>query len=115
MKRVRGKALCLTLGIIFFFGGTPKGTAQEAGYFQQWGKTFNRGLKNIVSAPLEIPYTVGKYDRESGNPRVLRDTAGFFDGLFRTVTRLGCGVWDVVFASVPGAQEGLPLKPESFF
>ncbi len=90
--------------------------AEQPGYFAQMGKTFTRGIKNIVSFPVEIPATIREYDQKTdGNPRVFRDIAGFFDGTFRAVTRLGCGAWDVVWCSIPGDQEGLPLKPETFF
>ncbi len=113
---MRGKVADLLLaGILCFLAVPSVGMAQESGYFNQMGRTFGRGIKNIVSCPWEVPYTIGKYDRETVNCRAFRDTAGFFDGVFRTVTRFGCGVWDVLFCAVPGAQEGLPLKPETFF
>jgi hypothetical protein len=90
--------------------------AEEPGYFTQLGQAFTRGLKNIVSFPWEIPSTISRYDRKiEGNPRIFRDAAGFVDGTFRAVTRLGCGVWDVLFSVVPGQQNELPLKPETLF
>ncbi|MFA7254697.1 MAG: hypothetical protein WC133_01180 [Candidatus Omnitrophota bacterium] len=90
--------------------------ANSPGYWKQMGLTFGRGVKNLVSWPYEIPYTIAKHDRDdNGNPRFFRDTAGFFDGTFRAVTRLGCGAWDVLFSVVPGAQNDLPLTPEAFF
>ena len=100
--------LCLSL--------SPVCLAQEPGYFSQMGHVFTRGLKNLVSFPWEIPVTIKEHDQtDDGNPRVFRDTAGFFDGTFRAVTRLGCGVWDIFFSIVPGDQNDLPLKPETFF
>jgi len=105
----------VSLGL-FFLAFTPVCHAQQAGYFEQMGKTFVRGLKNIVSFPVEIPATIREHDqRTDGNPRVFRNIAGFFDGTFRSVARLGCGAWDVVWCAIPGNQEGLPLKPETFF
>jgi len=90
--------------------------AEEPGYFTQMGRAFTRGLKNMVSFPWEIPTTIRQYDQKADdNPRAFRDAAGFVDGTFRAVTRLGCGVWDVVFSVVPGQQNELPLKPETFF
>ena len=90
--------------------------AQEKGYFTQMGQTFTRGVKNVVSFPWEIPVTIKEHDAlNDGNPRFFRDTAGFFDGAFRALSRFGCGAWDMVWAFVPGDQQGLPLKPETFF
>lgn len=90
--------------------------AEEPGYFTQLGQALTRGLKNLASFPWEIPSTVQRYDHQTdGTPRLFRDTAGFFDGTFRAVTRLGCGAWDVVFSVIPGQQNELPLKPETFF
>ena len=94
----------------------PVCNAQERGYFSQMGQTFTRGIKNVVSFPWEIPATIKEHDAQNnGTPRFVRDTAGFFDGTLRALTRFGCGAWDMVWCVVPGNQEGLPLKPESFF
>jgi len=88
----------------------------EPGYFFRLGKTFTRGVKNLVSFPWEIPTTIKEYDsKTNGNPRAFRDMAGFVDGAFRSLTRFGCGAWDIVFSLVPGDQDSLPLKPETFF
>lgn len=95
---------------------SPACLAQEQGYFAQMGQALSRGVKNIVSFPLEIPATIAKHDREDdGNTRVFRDAAGFVDGTFRAVTRLGCGIWDVLFSVVPGQQDELPLTPKTLF
>ncbi len=112
---MRGKVAGFILAVILCIAAVPVCVAQEAGYFTQLGRTFGRGIKNIVSSPWEVPYTIGQYDRETSNYRVFRDTAGFFDGVGRTVTRFGSGVWDVVFSLVPGEQDGITLKPETFF
>ena len=102
--------------LLFCLAFSPACLAQEQGYFAQMGQTFTRGVKNLVSFPFEIPTTIAKHDSEdNGNPRFFRDTAGFFDGTFRAVTRLGCGAWDVLFSLVPGQQNDLPLKPETLF
>ncbi len=112
--RFKIAAIILALMLSFPVGA---GYAQtEPGYFNQMGKTFARGVKNLLSAPWEIPDTIKRYDRKTdGNPRIFRDASGFVDGFFRTVTRYGCSVWDIAFAAVPGQQEGIPLKPEAFF
>ena len=102
--------------LLFCLVLSPACFAQEQGYFVQMGQALTRGVKNMVSFPWEIPSTIAKYDRENdGNPRFFRDTAGFFDGTFRAATRLGCGVWDVLFSVVPGQQNELSLKPETLF
>lgn len=108
-------ALMFTL--LFSLAISPAYAAEEPRYFTQMGQALTRGLKNMVSFPWEVPSTIGRYDRKTddSNPRVIRDAAGFVDGTFRAVTRLGCGVWDVLFSVVPGQQDELPLTPKSFF
>ena len=102
--------------LLFCVSFSPAYAAEEPGYFNQLGKAFTRGLKNIVSFPWEIPSTISRHDQKTdGNPRAFRDMAGFVDGTFRAVTRFGCGVWDVLFSVVPGQQNELPLKPDTFF
>mgnify|MGYP006979490600 CR=1 FL=1 len=98
--------LCLSVA-----GNVYAGT----GYFEQLGHTFSRGFKNAISCLWEIPYTISQYDQQTGNSRVFRDTAGFFDGILRTVTRLGSGAWDMMVSVIPGDQDGITLKPETFF
>ncbi len=111
--RVRWVVFIFTLMVLLPFRAAH---ANPPGYWKQMGITFTRGVKNLVSFPWEIPATIAKHDREdNGDPRFFRDTAGFFDGTFRAVTRLGCGAWDVLFSVVPGQQNELPLKPETLF
>ena len=112
--RVRMTGLMFVL--LFCVAFSPVCAAQQPGYFAQIGQAFTRGIKNMVSFPWEIPSTIGRYDKKNdGNSRAFRDAAGFVDGTFRAVTRLGCGVWDVLFSVVPGQQDELPLTPKSFF
>ena len=114
---VRNKtAFFLMSALILFPSVCGSALAAEQGYIEKLGATFTRGVKNVITAPYEIPYTMGVYDRkDDGTARVIRNTAGFFDGIFRTVTRLGCGAWDMGWAFIPGDQQGLPLEPEAFF
>ncbi len=113
---MRVRMIGLMFVLLFCLAFSPACTAKEPGYFAQLGQAFTRGLKNMVSFPWEIPSTIGRYDQKNdGNPRAFRDAAGFVDGTFRAVTRLGCGVWDVLFSVVPGQQDELPLTPKSFF
>ena len=110
--RMTGLVLVFLLGLTF----SSAYAYPEPGYFPQLGKTFARGVKNLVSFSWEIPSTIKQYDgKMDGNFRVFRDMAGFVDGTFRSLTRLGCGFWDIAFSFVPGQQDGLPLKPEAFF
>ncbi|MFH0984620.1 MAG: hypothetical protein V1882_03685 [Candidatus Omnitrophota bacterium] len=107
-----GLVLMLMLGLLL----PSVCVAEEQGYFAQMGQSLARGSKNFVSFPWEIPSTIARYDQKTdGNPRFFRDVAGFVDGTFRSVTRFGCGVWDIFFSIVPGQQNELPLKPETFF
>ncbi len=110
--RVRWVVLILILTMLMPLNAAY---ANPPGYWKQMGISFTRGLKNIVSCPYEIPYTIAQYDKQTENNRVFRDTAGFFDGLFRTVTRGSLGLWDVAFSIVPGHQDELHLEPETFF
>ena len=104
------------LTAIFLLSQQPVSRAEERGYWGQLGYTFSRGIKNVISSPWEIPYTIRQHEqKDDGNPVLFRDTAGLFDGLLRTLTRFGSGTWDMVWAFVPGNQEGLPLEPETFF
>ena len=113
---VRVKMTGLVLVAMLCGSFSPVCLAQEEGYFSQMGQALVRGGKNIVSFPWEIPSTIGRYDKkDDGNYRVFRDAAGFVDGTFRAVTRLSCGVWDVLFSVVPGQQDDLPLTPKTLF
>jgi hypothetical protein len=113
---MRTRLTCFVFVWLFCLSFGSVCQAQEQGYFAQMGHTFTRGLKNLVSFPWEVPATIAKHDREdNGNPRLFRDTAGFFDGTFRAITRLGCGAWDVIFCLVPGQQDELPLTPKTLF
>jgi len=113
---VRVRMTGLMFVLLFCLAFSPAYAAEEPGYFVQLGRAFTRGFKNMVSFPWEIPSTISRYDQKTdGNCRVFRDAAGFVDGTFRAVTRLGCGAWDVLFSVVPGQQNELPLKPETFF
>lgn len=110
------KVKILVGALLFCLAYSHAYAAEEPGYFTQMGRAFTRGIKNIVSFPWEIPATIRRYDQKAdGNPRAFRDLAGLLDGTFRSVTRLGCGVWDVLFFVVPGQQDELPLTPKSFF
>jgi len=106
----------LVFALMFCLAFSPAYAAEEPGYFTQMGRALTQGFKNIVSFPWEIPATIARHDRENnGDPRAFRDAAGFVDGMFRAVTRLSCGMWDVLFSVVPGQQDELPLTPKTLF
>ena len=83
-------------------------------YGQDMKQDMVRGFKNILGAPVEIPIAIQKYHERAGLP-LVRQGAGFFEGSFKTVERLGSGVLDVLLAFWPGSQQGLPLKPQTLF
>ncbi len=90
-------------------------TRTQPGYFQNMARDWARGMTNIVSSPLEIPITIMKHHKEDPSAPVVRESAGLVDGIVRTVTRAGSGVWDLVVSLFPGDQEGAPMKPETLF
>ena len=110
------KKTCAALVLIslLFLAGGPSALAGEATYFGNMRRDFVRGLKNVISSPLEIPITIQEYHEKAGYP-LVRHTAGFFDGFVQFAERLGSGLWDFVSMLIPGDQEGLPPNPETLF
>ncbi len=104
--------LILTLVFGLFLSG--RAWAAEGTYWGNWKRDSGRGVKNVLSSPLEIPITVQAYHEKAGYP-VVRHTAGFFDGVVKFVERAGSGLWDLITMWIPGDQEGLPPKPETLF
>ena len=88
--------------------------AGEGAYGGNMRRDFVRGLKNVISSPLEIPITIQEYHEKAGRP-LVRHIAGFFDGAVQCVERAASGLWDFVVMWLPGDQEGLPPKPETLF
>ena len=89
-------------------------TDDQKTYIDRWAYDWGRGLKNAVSFPAEIPMTIKNYHNRPGYP-VLRHFAGFTDGLFRGVARMGSGLWDFLAGPLPGGQDGYPVTPETLF
>ena len=106
----RGLIFFLALGILT---GRPLLWADDS-YQAKNQSTLVRGFKNIVGAPLEIPVTMTQYSRGDGRP-VIREIAGFFDGVFRMGAREANGLFDAVMSFVPGEQDGYPVQPETLF
>lgn len=111
---MKKKVLFLTLILSLAALGERPAWASEGNYFKNLGRDFVRGLKNVISSPLEIPITIQEYHEKPGHPGV-RHIAGFFDGAVQCVERAGSGLWDFVVMWIPGDQEGLPPNPETLF
>ena len=107
LERTAGLILAAALWI------TPAGFAGVE-YQAKLEQGLTRGLKNMVSAPLEIPLTVAHHDAGQGRP-VIRHMAGLVDGFFRTFERAANGVFDTILVFVPGEQDGYPMSPETLF
>lgn len=76
-------------------------------YAKNPGDKLKRGLANVCgSFILEIPKTMGE-EWEQSNNAALGCTTGFFKGIFRSVARMGSGLWDVLTfpISIPGDYE----------
>lgn len=107
MRKIVSFLLCASMISV------PCASAAE-GYLNGLKDAYVRGFKNIFGAPIEIPYTIQQYHEERGRPGI-RQTAGFIDGSFRMIRRLGAGAWDLTGGLIPGYQEGIPMEPETFF
>lgn len=80
-------------------------------YSQNLKFDLKRGLKNVLTSPLEIPIGIQDYHERAGWP-VVRQTAGAFAGAGKMILRLGSGLLDFGAAWLPGMQKGLPPDPE---
>ena len=90
-------------------------TRTQPGYFQNLAQDWKRGLTNLVSFPLEIPITIKMYHNEGKGAVIVRDAAGFADGIIRSLVRATAGAWDLVTGFVPGDQDGGIVKPATLF
>ena len=108
-------ALCLLLGIVIISSLPARAFANDfKDYWKAMGHDFWRGFKNVISAPAEIPISIQKAHESAGRP-VVRHMRGVIEGISRMVERAGSGLWDFLVGWVPGAQEGVPPKPETLF
>lgn len=101
---------CLVLFLLTVIFPVPA----HAGYWKNLGYDWTRGVKNMVSSPLEIPLTIKEHHDGPAYP-VVSQVTGFFDGVFQGIARLGSGAWDFPAGLLPGVQEGLPVVPETLF
>lgn len=77
---------------------------------------FNRGIVNIVTAPLEIAKQVDAQWKKSAEAKENKSVGvfnGFWKGVAYTIGRTGSGIWDVVTCPLktPGNYEPL-MKPD---
>jgi len=64
------------------------------------------GAKNIIIAPLDIPFTVVRHATDSGNP-VISIVSGTLEGVVNGSVRLVAGALEVVTSPVPGKRHPL--------
>ena len=83
----------------------------EGTYQEEFKAKLSRGLRNILSAPAEIPVAVAEETEDSR--MVWYDSLeGIFRGVGKSVVRLLSGLYDVLVASIPDAKT-FPPDPET--
>ena len=78
---------------------------------------FNRGIVNIVTAPIEIAKQVDLSWKESAQQSKSKSVgvfSGFLKGLGYTVGRMGSGLWDVVTFPFQTPHNYEPLMKPDF-
>jgi len=85
------KIICLCLIIILLSGITVFADTPL--------KKLGRGLANIISCPMEIPYRTGEANVANGP--FAAATWGILEGIYRTLVRASVGVYEVVTFPLP--------------
>ncbi len=77
-------------------------------------KKLGRGLANIITCPVELPYRMGQANEESGP--LAACTWGVLDGFFRTAARMIVGGYEVISFPIPFPSDYRPIidDPEFF-
>ena len=77
-------------------------------------KKLGRGLANIITCPLELPYRIGRANEENGPFAAF--TWGVLDGLCRIGARLIVGGYEVISFPIPFPADYRPVidDPEFF-
>ena len=77
-------------------------------------KKLGRGMANIITCPIEIPYRIGRANEESGPFAAF--TWGVLDGFFRTAARMLVGGYEVITFPLPFPSDYRPIidDPEFF-
>src|ERR1043165_6555743 len=116
MKTVNRKPKLFYLVLLFFvlFNLTLSDDARASTYTQQLQHNLKRGVKNILTSPLEIAVGFQEYHEKAGWPFV-RQGIGLLAGTGKMVLRLGSGIVDLGAAWIPHLQQGLLVKPEVLF
>lgn len=89
-------------------------SANASPYSDNLRHDLKRGVKNILTSPLEIAVGFQEYHERAGWPFV-RQGIGILEGTGKMVLRLGSGAVDLGAAWIPGLQQGFPVKPEQLF
>ena len=84
------------------------------GYVRQMACDDARGFHNTTHAVGELYNTQKEYEAQKKGRPFIRQCAALTDGFFRMIERAGSGLWDFLAGLVPGEQEGIPPKPETF-
>jgi hypothetical protein len=96
---------------------TPdQASSSEGAYCANLKAAYLRGVKNIVSAPLEVPMGIrDAQNKEKKCPMGSTYVVGALKGAGQGLLRLGSGLWDLVAGWLPGHQQGMPVTPETLF
>ncbi|GEM_PF-2007252 len=95
---------------------TPAAATPSTTTVQNPAEKFNRGVVNIITAPIEIAKQIDlkwKQNAQESKPISTGVLKGLVKGLFYTACRAGSGIWDVVTFPLkkPSNYESL-MKPE---
>ena len=77
-------------------------------------KKLGRGLSNLITCPIELPYRIGRVNEESGP--IAAFTWGVLDGFTRAAMRLLVGGYETLTFPIPFPQYYEPIidDPEFF-
>jgi putative exosortase-associated protein (TIGR04073 family) len=97
-------SLCL-LSVLFISGTSYADTAL---------KKLGRGMANVLTCPIELPYRIGQANEESGPFAAF--TWGALDGFFRMTMRFIVGMYEIGTFPIPFPQHYEPIidDPEFF-
>jgi hypothetical protein len=87
-------------------------SAEVNHYVKRMSCDYARGFYNVSRSPLEIYHAQKEYEGQQKGRPVVRNIAGFVDGTFKCLERMGSGVWDFFAGLLPGEQQGVPPNPE---
>jgi hypothetical protein len=113
MKSLFAFLILIMAGVPAAFGYSNEIKSAEINhYFKRMSCDYARGFYNVSRAPLEIYNAEKDYEQQQKGRPVIRNIAGFVDGTFKCLERMGSGVWDFFAGLLPGEQQGVPPKPE---